>query len=124
MPSSSTKKPSSRYEIVPLDTVKHEAKKILTPRQLNIAINTVKLLAYYPDDVGLEIESCGDGFELRIKAPLINKQGWLRVGFWIHGTTIYIVDIFWKKENRISRADLYRINHRIRQLKQSLGGKF
>ncbi len=123
MHSSQMKNSSSRYKIVPLDMVKHEARKILSPRQLKIAINTVKLLAFYPEDVGLEIEPCGEGFELRIEDPLINRQGWLRAGFWIHERTIYIVDIFWKKVNRISKADLYRINHRIRQLRQSLREK-
>jgi hypothetical protein len=31
--------------------------------------------------------------------------------------TIYIVDLFWKKTNKISVADLHRVNHRIRGLK-------
>jgi hypothetical protein len=53
------------------------------------------------------------------------RQGWLRVGFWVcdKSKTIYIVDVFWKKENRISTADRLRIDHRIRKLRQQLSGK-
>jgi phage-related protein len=70
----------------------------------------------------LDIERCGLGYELRVEHPVINKQGWLRAAFWIHETskTIYVVDLFWKKTNKLSTADLARIDYRIRQLKLRL----
>ena len=70
----------------------------------------------------LSIEPCGDGFELRVEHPEINRQGWLRAIFWVHekSRTIYLVDLFWKKTNKISMADLIRSNYRIRQLKALL----
>jgi phage-related protein len=70
----------------------------------------------------LEIERCGDGLELRFESPIINRQGWLRAIFWVHdkSRTIYIVDLFWKKTNKVSVADIHRANHRIRQLKALL----
>ena len=57
--------------------------------------------------------------ELRLEDKAINRQGWLRAMFWVHerSRTIYIVDLFWKKTNKISVADLHRLNHRIRWLK-------
>lgn len=98
------------------------AKKILSKTQLKVAIDIAKRLKYYPQDVGLSIEPCGEGFELRIEDPIINKQGWLRAGFWVceNEQTIYIVDVFWKKTNCIAVADIIRINHRIRQLRFAL----
>ncbi len=59
------------------------------------------------------------------QAPVESKlspQGWLRAIFWVHdaGKGIYIVDLFWKKTNKISVADIHRANHRIRQLKALL----
>ena len=124
MESSHSKQPPN-FKVVPLDTVRHEAKKILTPQQLKAAIDHVKLLKFYPDDVGLDFGPCGEGFELRVDEPIISKQSWLRVGFWVCNKTksIYIVDVFWKKENRISTADRLRIEHRIRKLQQQLGRK-
>jgi hypothetical protein len=91
--------------------VRHEARKILTPQQLKAAIAHVKLLKFYPDEVGLNFTPCGEGFELRVDEPIIGKQGWLRVGFWVcdKTKTIYIVDVFWKKENRVSTADRLRV---------------
>jgi len=61
--------------------------------------------------------------ELRVEHPVIGQQGWLRAIFWVHehSKTIYIVDIFWKKTNKISVADLARSEHRIRQLRLLLG---
>jgi phage-related protein len=110
------------FKVIPLPVVKHEAKKMLNPAQLKAAIDHTKKLKYYPQDVGLSIGSCGEGFELRIKDSIIDKQGWLRAGFWVHEKTriIYIVDVFWKKTNRISQADIIRINHRIRRVKLAL----
>jgi hypothetical protein len=35
---------------------------------------------------------------------------------------IYIVDLFWKKSNSISKADRFRANDRIRRLKKQLAG--
>lgn len=60
--------------------------------------------------------------ELRLEGDAIHRQGWLRAILWTHeaSKTIYIVDLFWKKTNRLSVADLHRINHRIRQLKALL----
>ncbi len=114
------------FKVIPLDSVKREAKKILNPQQLQAAIKLCKLLKHYPQDVGLDFGRCGDGFELRIDDPIISNQGWLRAAFWVHekAKVIYIVDVFWKKTNRISQADLHRINHRIRQLKLALSRKF
>jgi len=81
-----------------------------------------RLLRFYPADVGLDMEPCGDGIELRVEHPSIGKQGWLRAIFWIHekSKTIYVVDLFWKSSNRISKADMIRANHRIRLLKAAL----
>jgi len=57
--------------------------------------------------------------ELRLEDKAINRQGWLRAIFWVHekSRTICIVDLFWKKTNKISVADLHRVNHRIQWLK-------
>ena len=57
--------------------------------------------------------------ELRLEDKAINRQGWLRAIFWVHekSRTIYIVDLFWKKTNKISVADRYRVNHRVQWLK-------
>jgi phage-related protein len=70
----------------------------------------------------LSIERCGEGMELHLESSAINVQGWLRAVFWVHekSRTIYIVDLFWKKTNKITVADLHRANHRIRQLKAEL----
>ena len=60
--------------------------------------------------------------ELRLEAKAINRQGWLRAVFWVHEKrrTIYIVDLFWKKTNKISVADRHRVNHRIQWLERLL----
>jgi phage-related protein len=60
--------------------------------------------------------------ELRIESKSLNQQGWLRAMFFVDdgSKTIYIVDLFWKKTNKVSLADLHRINHRVRQLKSML----
>jgi hypothetical protein len=34
--------------------------------------------------------------------------------------TIYVIDLFWKKSNRITATDLHRINPRIHYLKWQL----
>lgn len=111
-----------RYRVLPLPRVQREGKKLLTPEQLAEGINLTKHLRYYPDVPDLSIEPCGDGMELRLEGDAINRQGWLRAIFWTHDVskTIYIVDLFWKKTNRVSVADLHRINHRIRQLRAQL----
>lgn len=111
-----------RYRVLPLPRVQREGKKLLTAEQLAEGITLTKQLCYYPDVPDLSIEPCGDGMELRLEGEAINRQGWLRAIFWTHDTskTIYIVDLFWKKTNRVSVADLLRINHRIRQLKSQL----
>lgn len=116
-----------RYRVLPLPRVQKEGKKLLTAQQLAEGIALSKRLRYYPDVPDLSIEPCGDGLELRLEGTAINQQGWLRSVFWVHelSKTIYIVDLFWKKTNRVSTADLHRINHRIRELKTLLaaGGR-
>lgn len=113
-----------RYRVLPLPRVQREAQKLLTPQQLAEAIALAKRLRYYPDVPDLSIERCAEGMELRIESKAVNEQGWLRAIFYTHdpSRTIYIVDLFWKKTNRISAADLHRVNHRIRQLKSLLAG--
>lgn len=119
--------PEVRYHVLPLPRVQREAKRLLTAQQLEEGISLTKQLRYYPDVPDLSIEPCGDGMELRLEGEAINRQGWLRAIFWTHEArkTIYVVDIFWKKTNKVSVADLHRINHRIRQLKALLaaGGR-
>jgi phage-related protein len=102
--------------------VQREAKKLLSPQQLAEAIALARRLRFYPDVPDLSIEPCGDGIELRLESKALDQQGWLRAIFYPHDAskTIYIVDLFWKKTNRVSVADLHRINHRIRQLKSLL----
>ncbi|NBQ58579.1 MAG: hypothetical protein EBU32_09410 [Opitutaceae bacterium] len=111
-----------RYRLLPLPITQREAKKLLSPAQLQEGIKLVRLLRFYPDVPDLNLEPCGDGVELRLKGKVINQQGWLRAIFWVHdaGKVIYIVDLFWKKTNKISVADIHRANHRIRQLKALL----
>jgi phage-related protein len=62
--------------------------------------------------------------ELRLESKSLDQQGWLRAMFFVdnRSKTIYIVDLFWKKSNKVSVADLHRINHRVRQLKALLSG--
>lgn len=111
-----------RYKVLPLPRVQKEGNKFLTAEQLSEGITLAKRLRYYPDVPDLSIEPCGDGMELRLEGDAIHRQGWLRAIFWIDeaSKTIYIVDLFWKKTNRVSVADLHRINHRIRQLRALL----
>lgn len=115
--------PKPNYRVIPLPVVQKDAKKLLTPRQLQEGIAVAKRLKYYPNAPDLSIEPCGDGMELRIESPAINPQGWLRAIFIVHERTrtIYIVDLFWKKTNKVTVADLHRANHRIRQLQAQLG---
>lgn len=110
------------YTVIPLHVVKRGAKKLLTPQQLREGIALAKQLKNYPSVPELNIEPCGDGMELKLESPAINPQGWLRAIFWIHEKTrkIYIVDLFWKKTNKVTTADLHRANHRIRQLRLEL----
>jgi phage-related protein len=112
-------KPKLKYRVVPLPVVQREGKKLLTPQQLREGIGLAKLLQNYPDVPELKIKPCGDGMELELESPAINPQGWLRAIFWVHenSRTIYIADLFWKKTNKVTTADLHRANHRIRQLK-------
>jgi phage-related protein len=111
-----------RYRVLPLPRVQREAKKLLTARQLEEGISLTKQLRYYPDVPDLSINPCGDGMELRLEGEAINRQGWLRVIFWTHNAskTVYVIDLFWKKTNKVTVADLHRINHRVRQLKALL----
>src|SRR3990167_8264433 len=96
------------YIVLPLPVVQKWAKKELSAEQLRQGIHLARLLRFYPHIPDLSIERCGEGLELKIDSPSIGKQGWLRAIFWINekAKTIYIVDLFWKKTNRISRADL------------------
>ena len=118
----SAAQPKVHYQVLPLPRVQREARKLLSTSQLREAIRLAKRLRYYPEVSDLSLEPCGLGFELRLEHPQIGQQGWLRAILWIHdqGKTIYVVDLFWKKTNRISTADQERSNHRIRQLKQQL----
>ena len=110
------------YQVLPLPRVQQDALKLLSKEQLREGIRLANNLRFYPRVPDLDIERCGLGYELRVEHPVINKQGWLRAAFWIHETskTIYVVDLFWKKTNKLSTADLARIDYRIRQLKLRL----
>ncbi|MGA3171833.1 MAG: hypothetical protein ABSE62_12570 [Chthoniobacteraceae bacterium] len=116
-------KSTGRYRVLPLPVVQREAKKLLTAQQLREGITLARRLRNYPEVPDLSIEPCGDGMELRLETPAINPRGWLRAIFWVHkkSRTIYVVDLFWKKSNKVSVADLHRANHRIRLLKSDLG---
>ena len=118
----SSAKPKSSYRVLPLPVVQRDTQKLLTVQQLREGIGLAKGLRHYPDVPGLSIGRCGEGMELRIESPAINPQGWLRAIFWVHekSRTIYIVDLFWKKTNKVTVADLHRANHRIRQLRAEL----
>jgi len=111
-----------RYRVVPLPRVQREAKKLLTSEQLAEGIGVAKQLRKYPDVPQLRIEPCGEAMELRLESKSVDRQGWLRAMFYVdeRRKTIYIVDLFWKKTNRVSVADLHRINHRVRELKSLL----
>jgi len=113
----------ANYRVLPLPQVQKDAMKLLTPAQLREGIQLVRLLRLYPDTPDLSISPCGRGLELRIEGTTINPQGWLRAIVWVHepSKTIYVVDLFWKKTNQITRADLHRANHRIRQLNTLVG---
>ncbi len=95
---------------------------MLTPRQLAEGIAVVKQLRYYPAVPQLSIEPCGDAMELRLESKSLDQQGWLRAMFFVddRSKTIYMVDLFWKKTNKVGVADLHRVNHRVRQLKSIL----
>jgi len=120
----SAQPPKVRYRVLPLPRVQRDAKKLLTPHQLAEAIAVAKQLRYYPTIPHLSIGPCGEGLELRIESKSLNQQGWLRAMFFVddRSKTIYIVDMFWKKTNKVTTADLHRVNHRIRQLKTVLSG--
>jgi phage-related protein len=114
--------PKLNYRVLPLPRVQREAKKLLSMQQLKEGIGLAKRLQFYPNDPELSYEPCGDGMELRVESqdtPNIKKQGWLRAIFWVHENSriIYLVDLFWKKNNKIKPADVQRANHRIRLLK-------
>jgi phage-related protein len=119
MSSSGSKVP---YRVLPLPRVQREAKKLLTSQQLHEGIQLARRLRRYPDTADLSIEAFGEGMELRIESPAINKQGWLRAIFWVHppSRTIYIVDLFWKKTNAIATADRLRARDRITRLRRQL----
>ena len=118
----SAMKPKASYRVLPLPVAQRDARKLLTPQQLREGIGLARRLKDYPNVPELSIERCGDGMELRLESPAINPQGWLRAIFWVHekSRTIYIVDLFWKKTNKVTTADLHRANHRIRQLRVAL----
>ena len=118
----SPKATSPSYRVLPLPVVQREARKLLTAEQCREGIAAAKMLRFYPLAPDLDVKTCGDGLELRIEGRSINRQGGLRAIFWVHerSHTIYIVDLFWKKTNRVSMADKHRMNHRIRQLKAVL----
>jgi len=115
-------RPKVNYQVLPLPRVQREARRLLTSQQLAESINVAKQLRFYPTVPHLSIEPCGEAFELRLESKSVNQQGWLRAMFFVDDRrkTIYIVDLFWKKTNKVSLADLHRINHRVRQLKSTL----
>jgi len=82
-----------------------------------------ELTGTYPAAPEMKLEPSGGGIELPIENPQINKRGWLRAAFWVHekSRTMFFVDLFWKKTNQLTTANVHRINHRIRQLKSQLG---
>ena len=92
---------ASNYKVLPLPLAQKWAKKELSREQLRAGINLARRLCFYPHVPDLSIGPCGDGMELRIEHPSIGKKGWLRAIFWVDekAKTIYIVDLFWKKEN-------------------------
>ncbi len=110
------------YKVLPLPVVQKWASKKLSTVQLREGIRLARQLRFYPDVPDLDIERCGDGWELHVEHPSIGQQGWLRAIFWIDekAKVIYVVDLFWKKSNAISTADRLRANQRIRGLKQAL----
>ena len=110
------------YKVRPLPVVQKWASKKLSTVQLREGIRLARQLRFYPDVPDLDIERCGDGWELHVEHPSIGQQGWLRAIFWIDekAKIIYVVDLFWKKGNAISTADRLRANQRIRGLKQAL----
>ncbi len=116
------KQQQHRYQVLPLPIVQKWAKAELSREQRWAGIRLARQLQDYPLVPDLSIEPCGDGMELRIEHPSIGRQGWLRAIFWIDekGKTIYVVDLFWKKENRVSKADILRANRRIKLLKDAL----
>jgi hypothetical protein len=116
------RQPKARYRVLPLPRVQREAKKLLSSDQLREGVRVAKRLQFYPNVPDLDIEPCGSGLEVRIEHPVIGQKGWLRAIAWIHerSKTIYIVDLFWKKTNKISVADKARFEHRIRQLRALL----
>lgn len=113
------------FRVIPLPQVKSAGKKILTAEQLMAGISIVRMLKAYPRDVGLDYERCGEGFELHLSHPAINKQGWLRAGFWVHDAsrTIYVVHLWWKKTNQVALVDRHLIDSRIRRLRAFLVAK-
>ena len=98
------------YKVRPLPVVQKWASKKLSTVQLREGIRLARQLRFYPDVPDLDIERCGDGWELHVEHPSIGQQGWLRAIFWIDekAKIIYVVDLFWKKENAISTADRLR----------------
>jgi phage-related protein len=60
--------------------------------------------------------------ELRLGGRALDQQGWLRAIFYVYDVshTIFIVDLFWKKTHKISKADRIRRGDRIRRLKSQL----
>ena len=120
--SSPAPKPKPLYRVLPLPVVQRDAKKLLTPQQLREGIGLAKRLRHYPNVTDLSMERCGSGMELRVESQSINVQGWLRAIFYVHEKTrtIYIIDLFWKKTNKVTTADMHRVEHRIRLLREQL----
>jgi len=90
------------YKVRPLPVVQKWASKKLSTVQLREGIRLARQLRFYPDVPDLDIERCGDGWELHVEHPSIGQQGWLRAIFWIDekAKIIYVVDLFWKKGKR------------------------
>lgn len=110
------------FSVLPLPVVQRWAKTHLSKEQLLASINEVRTLESYPLNAQLDVSPCGDGFEFRFHNALVGRHGWLRAIFWVHNDSrrIFVVDLFWKKTNRISKADLARADVRIAKLKNLL----
>jgi hypothetical protein len=110
------------YTVLPLPVVQRWAKANLSSEQLLLAIKEARGLETYPVNPKLDVSPCGLGFEFRFHNAVLGRQGWLRAIFWVHEPTlrIFIVDLFWKKTNRVSKADMARAEVRIAKLKALL----
>ena len=59
------------YKVLPLPVVQKWASKKLSTVQLREGIRLARQLRFYPDVPDLDIERCGDGWELHVEHPSI-----------------------------------------------------